>query len=181
MERSDGKDPFHPDTYNKPAPSIKTMLELRAFCAEFFQKRIRSATNTDNDDLTSFLALISYSLNYFARARAVIPELQAPDVEYSNPNPEVKVCLYATRDLRGPPLKKWDFLPEEQAWAKLAKEGMEQFAEYLKSEGMGHEKRLSDASARGSPSKHNSYPSASSKLLVAHVLSQPYRACARES
>lgn len=156
MERLDGKDPFDPNTYNKPAPSIKTMLELRAFCAEFFQKRIRSATDTDNDDVTSFLALISYSPSYFARARAVIPELQAPDVEYSNPNHEVMVFLCATSDLRGPRLQKWDFLPEEQAWAKLAKEGMENLVMSLASERMGHEKRLSDAGTRGSPSKHSS-------------------------
>lgn len=154
MERSDGKDTFHPDTYNKPAPSIKTMLELRAFCADFFQKRIRYATNTDNDDVTSFLALISYSPSYFARARAVIPELQAPDVEYSNPNHEVMVFLYATRDLRGPRLKKWDFLPEEQAWAKLAKDGMKNFVKNLASEGRGHEQQLSDAGAHGPPGKH---------------------------
>lgn len=133
------------------------MLELRAFCAEFFSKRIRSATNTDNtsnDDVASFLALISYSPSYFARARAVIPELQAPDVEYSNP--EVMVFLYSIRDLMGPRLKKGDFLPEEQAWAKLAKEGMENFAKNLATEGIEHEKQLSDVGARGSPSKYKS-------------------------
>ena len=154
MERADGKNPFDQETYIKPAASIKTMLELRAFCADFFDKHVRTGVNTNEGDIASFLALITHSPSFFARARAVIPELQAPDVESFHPNENVQILLYATRNVRGPPGKKWEFLPEEPAWAKLAKDGMENFAKNLVSSGTGHMKQPSDASGRGSPSKY---------------------------
>ena len=154
MERTDGKDPFDPETYSNPTASIETMLELRAFCADFFEKRIRIGTKTDEDAIASFLALISHSPSYFARARAVIPELQAPDVEYANPNNEVKVFLYATSSMRGQSGKKWDLLPEEPAWTELAKEGMKNLEKNLADKEKAHRKQLSDASARGSPSMY---------------------------
>ena len=154
MERSDGKNPFDPETYNTPAPSIQTMLELRAFCADFFQKRIRNGDSTEEEDIASFLALIIHSPSYFARARAVIPELQAPESEYSNPNDNVKVFLYATRGMRGPPGKKWDYLPEEPAWTKLANDGREIVGKDLTYNGTGHKEHLSDASSRTSLRKH---------------------------
>ena len=154
MERSDDKNPFDPDTYDRPALSIKTTLELRAFCAEFFDRHIRTSVKTDEEDIAAFLALITYSQSFFARARAVIPELQAPDVESSHPNENVQVFLYAIRDMRGPPGMKWEFLPEESAWTKLAKEGMDNLARNIANNGTRHNKQASDASARGPSSKH---------------------------
>ena len=65
----------------------------------------------------------------------------------------VKVFVYATRSMRGPEGKKWEFLPEEPAWTKLAKDGMENFARNLASDGAGHKRQLSDMS-RGSPGKY---------------------------
>ena len=160
MERSDGKNPFDPETYNRPAVSIKTMLELRAFCADFFNKHIRTSVDTDEQDIAAFLALITQSSGFFARARAVIPELQVPDVEssLSNENESVQLFLDATRGARGPSGKQWEFLPEEPAWTKLAKDGMEHLAKDLANKGLVHQKQPSDASPRGSPSKHTLTP-----------------------
>lgn len=154
MDRSDGRNPFDPETYNRPAASIKTMLELRAFCADFFDKHVRTSVKIEEEHITIFLALITSSQSFFARARAVIPELQIPDVESSHPNENVQVFLSATRGARGPSGKQWEFLPEESAWMKLAKDGMENFAKNLASNVMGHKKQPSDSSARDSPSKH---------------------------
>lgn len=166
MEPPDGKNPFDPDTYNRPAASIKTMLELRAFCADYFDKHIRNSVNPDEEDVAAFLGLITQSPNFFARARAVIPELQTPDVDLSHLNDlndNVKVFLYATSGVRGPPGKKWEFLPEEPAWSKLAKDGMENLAKNLAKEGKGHQKQASDASSRGSPGKQRRLPPSSPK------------------
>lgn len=157
MERPDGKNPFDPETYIRPAASIKTMLELRAFCTDFFDKHVRTSVNTDEEDIATFLTLITHSPSFFYRARAVIPELQEPDLGSPHPNENVQVILYATRELRGPPGKKWEFLPEEPAWTKLAKDGMENFAKNMAINGMGQKEETSDAGARGSPSKHASY------------------------
>lgn len=156
MERSDGKNPFDPETYTKPAANILTMLELRAFCASFFDTQVRASANTDHEDIAPFLALITHSPIFFARARAVIPELQAPDVESSHPNANVQILLDATRALRGPPGKEWEFLPEEPAWTKLAKDGMEESAKNLADSEVGQEEEPSDAIARNTPSKHTS-------------------------
>lgn len=184
MERPDGKNPFDPDTYTRPAASIKTMLELRAFCADYFDKHIRKSINTNEEDVATFLALITHSPTFFARARAVIPELQAPDVEsshLSDLNDNVKVFLYATRGVRGPPGKNWEFLPEEPAWTKLAKDGMDNLTRNLAKEGKGHQKQASDASSRGSPGKQRAFLQPHENQLTTVVLSDPHGACARES
>ena len=149
MERPDGKDPFDPDTYNRPSGNVTTMLELRAFCAEFFDKRIRNETGTNDQDIQAFITLVCHSSNYFARARAVIPELQGPlDVEPSNWNPHVTYFVLATRAMRGPSDKQWDLLPEEPVWTELARAGMENLEQNLARHGIGHMKQTSEASAQ---------------------------------
>ena len=153
MERQDGRDPFDPDTYGKPAASIKAMLELRAFCADFFQKHIRTSVKTNEEDSVSFLALIMHSPAFFARARAVIPELQAPEVESFHSNQNVQLFLLATQGVRGPPGKEWESLPEEPAWAKLAQDGMENLAKIIANDGTEHKKQLSNASSHSAPCK----------------------------
>lgn len=156
MDRSDGKNPFDPDTYCKPVISIQTMLELRAFCADFFEKHVRNSVNTDDEDIAAFLNLISCSPSFFARARAVIPELQIPEGEPFLPtfNANVRELLLATRGVRGPPGKQWDHMPEELAWAQFIKDGTKNHVENVANDGTGHEKQPSNASARGSSSKH---------------------------
>ncbi len=176
MDRVDGKNPFDPETYIKPAATIQTMIELRAFCAEFFEKHIRTSVGTDEEDIAAFLALITHSPNFFARARAVIPEFKAPDLESSYPNENVRVFLDATRDVRGSLGKEWEFLPEESAWTKLIKDGMD-----MAIRGLGHMKHLSDASARDSPSKHTSILQLGPSSLNINVLSDSSCSCAGES
>ena len=145
-------DPFDPNFYTT---SIQGKLLLRAFCADSFEKIIRSSTNkSDNELVVSFLALINHSPSYFERARAVIPELQAPGSECSNPNHNVQVFLNATSGMRGPPGKKWDLLPEESAWTDFVKEEMENLAKVFADYRKRHQKQLSDASSHGSSSKH---------------------------
>ena len=102
-------------------------------------------------------------------------------MESSHPNQNIQVFLYATDGVRGPPGKKWDFLPEEPAWTKLAKDGMENFAGNLANDGTGHKEQHSDGSAPGSPGKHTFFPSASPGPLIAHVLSGSNCACTGES
>ena len=157
MEPPDNRDPFDSEFYDEPTENNHGMgmLMLRAFCVGFFETSIRSSTNKpDNEHLVSFLVLIKHSPSYFERARAVIPELQAPDPECSHPNHNIQLFLNATRGMRGPPGKKWDLLPEEPTWTRLAKAGMEnlakQFVEYRKR----HQKQLSDASSHGSSGEH---------------------------
>ncbi|CAD6588211.1 MAG: hypothetical protein ASARMPREDX12_003193 [Alectoria sarmentosa] len=170
MDRSDGRNPFDPATYNTPDASIQTMLELRAFCADFFEKHVRTNANLDNEDMASFLNLVTHSPMFFVRAREVIPELQATEVEpphLSDSSHNVQIFLYATRALRGAPGKKWEFFPEESAWTKLVKDGMGMFLKNLANEGKGHKKQASDASIRSSrvnptvlePGKAESKPS----------------------
>ena len=147
MERPDGKNPFDPDTYNRPSGTVATMLELRAFCAEFFGKCIRNNAGTDDSDIQAFITLVCHSSNYFARARAVIPELQGPiDVQSPNWNDHVKYVVSATSAMRGPSDKKWDFLPEEPGWKELARAGMENLEKVLVRHGIGHMKQSSEAS-----------------------------------
>ena len=153
MERPDGRNPFNPDTYAKPAASIKAMLELRAFCADFFQKHIRTSVKTNEEDSVSFLALIMHLPSFFARARAVIPELQAPENDSFHPNQNVQLFLLATQGVRGPPEKKWEFLPEEPPWTKLAQDGMENLAKIIANDGTEHKKQLSNASSHSGPCK----------------------------
>ena len=152
MERSDGKNPLDPETYSKPAPNIQTMLELRAFCADFFHDRVRRSAHVDEEDITSFLALILHSPSYFARAHAVIPELQLSDAESSMLDSHVKVFVCTARGMMGPQPERWDFLPEEPAWAKLVQAGMNTLA----NDSRATKKHLSDATSDGSPSKHAS-------------------------
>ena len=155
MEPPDSRDPFDPELYDRSNTCIQGMLMLRAFCADFFETSIRSSTNkADKEHYVSFLALINHSPSYFERARAVIPELQAPDSECSNPNHNVQLFLKATRGMRGPPGKKWDVLPEESAWNDFAKKGMENLAKDFVDYRKWHQKQLSDASSHGSSSKH---------------------------
>lgn len=158
MDRSDGKNPFEPNTYCKPVISIQTMLELRAFCADFFEKHVRNSDNTDDEDIAAFLNLIICSPSFFARARAVIPELQFPEGEPLLPtfNANVQELLLATRGVRGPSGKQWDHLPEELAWAQFIKNGTKNLVENVANDGNGHEKQPSTVSTRGSSSKYMS-------------------------
>ena len=146
-------DPFDPNLYNGgPIVNIDGMIVLRAFCAHFYHTRIRSSSikaNTEHD--VSFLALIKHSPDFFARARAVIPELQAPDPVCSNPNLNVQIFLNATRGMRGPPDKKWALLPEEEKWNDYARQGEVNLAREIVTR---HQKQSSDASSHGSSSKH---------------------------
>ena len=157
MEPPDNRDPFDPEFYEGPTENNQGigMLMLRAFCVDFFETSIRSNTNKpDNEHLVSFLVLIKHAPSHFERARAVIPELQAPDPESSHPNHNVQVFLNATRGMRGPPGKKWDLLPEEPTWTRLAKVGMENLAKQYVDYSKRHQKRLSYASVLGSSGKH---------------------------
>ena len=156
MDRSDGRNPFDPQTYFIPNRTIQNMLELRAFCADFFEKHVRNRVDTDAADIAAFVTLINYSQDLFARARAVIPELQTPNGEPLLPNSSayVQEVHSATRYMRGPPGLWWEHLPEEPAWAQLIPDGMNQEAKDVVDNEMGHKKQLSDASAHGSSSKH---------------------------
>ena len=155
MEPPDIRNPFDPEYYNRPTTSIQGMLMLRAFCVDFFEKCVRSSTNeADKEHVLSFLALINHSRSYFERARAVIPELQAPDSESSHSNHNVQLFLKATRGMRGSRGKKWDVLPEESAWTDFAREGMEHLAKDFMDYRKQHQKQRSDASSHSSPSKH---------------------------
>ena len=135
------------------------MLELRAFCAEFFDKRIRNNAETNEPDIQAFLALICHSPNYFARARAVIPELQGPtDVESSDWSAHVRDFVSATRVMKDPSDKQWLLLPEEPVWKELVKEGMDAIAKNFAKYGIEHLKQTSDAGAHGVPGKYMSIP-----------------------
>lgn len=150
MDRQDGKNPFDYETYIKPAASIKTMIELRAFCAEFFEKEIAVNNKaTDEVRMTSYLKLITYSPNFFARARAVIPELQTSQEEsFHQSNPNVQAAIDATYILRGHSDTKWEFLPEEPAWSKLVKDERERLVK-------AHERQASNGNFYPSPSEHS--------------------------
>ena len=127
MDHQDGRDPFDAETYSSPM-TIKSMIELRAFCAAFFEDNIRKGTKTiDPDLLARFIALITSSKPFFARARAVIPELQffSQPTGLSCVNPNVQRVLQLTEDLRHMPDTGNGKLIEEAAWSKLAKDGQE--------------------------------------------------------
>ncbi len=129
MERRDGKNPFDAATYTSPA-TIKSMVELRAFCAAFFEEHVRDHSPTsDQKLLNEFISLICHSNLLFARARAVIPELQLQSSKNNtvHENPNVHRVLQLTKDLRGSPDSIWDHLIEESAWTRLAKDGHEQY------------------------------------------------------
>ncbi|MCJ1450909.1 hypothetical protein MMC28_001243 [Mycoblastus sanguinarius] len=123
MDRPDGKDPFDPKTYSFPATTIQTMVELRAMCADFFDREVRVNTNTDQIAMAKFIKLITHTNTFFARARAVIPELQVPQQEVSHSYANIQHVLHATQDHRGPPDKRWDPLTEAPFWSQLTKDG----------------------------------------------------------
>ena len=152
MEPLDSGDLFDPNFYNGTIINLDGMLKLRAFCADFYETNIRSSRiKATTEYVVSFLALIKHSPEFFERARAVIPELQAPDPVCSNPNHNVQIFLNATRGMRGPPGKKWDLLPEEDSWKGYARQAVEIFAtDFMKQ----YQKQSSDASSHGSSSKH---------------------------
>ncbi len=129
MERRDGRNPFDIATYTLPA-TIKSMIELRAFCAAFFEEHVRdSSSTTDQELLDQFSTLICHSTLLFARARAVIPELQRPIPKNTlmQMNPNIQRVLQRSEDLCGLPDSSWDHLIEESAWTRLAKDGEVQF------------------------------------------------------
>ena len=101
----------------------------------------------------SFLALIMHSPSFFARARAVIPELQAPEIDSFHPNQNVQLFLLATQGVRGPPGKEWEFLAEEPAWTKLAQDGMENLAKMSAKDMTEHKKQPSNANSHSTPGK----------------------------
>lgn len=129
MERRDGKDPFDAATYTSPA-TIKSMIELRAFCAAFFEEHVRDHSPTNSPKLLDrFLDLICHSNLLFARARAVIPELQLQNSKSKlmHSNPSIQRVLQLTEELRGSPDSIRDHLIEESAWTRLAKDGQVQY------------------------------------------------------
>lgn len=160
MDRQDSKDPLDPKTYNSPA-TIKSMIELRAFCAAFFEEHIRGSTEaTDQALLIKYITFITSSKSFFARARAVIPELQlsVPASTLSKMNPNIQRVLELTEDLRRSPDTEPGKLVEDSAWSKLAKGGLEQRAkqdERLAKESKGHTKQSSGASSSSRPGKHS--------------------------
>lgn len=127
MERSDGKDPFLMATYYAPSGfNITTMVELRAFCAGFFELiRTKAATQ---EQLNKFLTLITVSSTLFARARAVIPELQVTEDVTTHPNSNTERVLIATKPFRGTPATTWGSLPDDPVWSQLADDGLKQIA-----------------------------------------------------
>lgn len=130
MERQDGKDPFDAKTYNSPA-TISTMIELRAFCAAFFELNIRANTAIEETLFAKFITLITTSTKFFARAQAVVPELQGQQNETTYVNPNVQRVLQGTLELHSSNPKDWENLIEESAWTRLAQDGQEQFAKEL--------------------------------------------------
>ena len=158
MDRQDGKDPFDPKTYTSPA-TIKSMIELRALCAGFFEQYVRGNEKAINEDLiVKFITLITSSKFLYARARAVVPELQplvSPQGFVRN-NPNLQHVLQMTEALRHMPEMEPSKLPEESAWSKLAKDGREQhlkdFAQ-LSTESTAHKKQAGGDASPPWPSK----------------------------
>ena len=106
------------------------MLELRAFCAAFFEEHIRDNTAaTARELLDAFSNLICHSPLLFARARAVIPELQLhiPESEMTQLNPNIQRVLQVVENCGRSSDCIGDHLIEESAWTRLAKDGQEQF------------------------------------------------------
>jgi len=114
--------PFDPAKYTNPS-TITKMTSLRQFCFEHFETHIRASPSrpaSHDENLVGFIELITASEPIFARARAVIPELQVPkqDTEIHHDNGKIQFLLIATNEMRGPPGKVWDVLPEEAVWRK---------------------------------------------------------------
>ena len=125
MERQDGRDPFDPQTYySENGLTITTMVELRVFCASFFESHVRHNMNHNPEEtMTKFIKLITDSEFFFARARAVIPELQAPNTVSFHEDINICHILLETQKFRGPPGKKWSIHADESAWSKLSNDG----------------------------------------------------------
>ena len=104
------------------------MIELRHFIADYFTTHIRaehtptaSSGNLDEDqhNFQAFIRLVTYSPAFFARARAVVPELQLHHSEdVSHLNLKIEALLKATMDLRGGDDRRGQDLPEEIVWQK---------------------------------------------------------------
>ena len=125
MERQDGRDPFEPQTYySENGLTITTMVELRVFCASFFESHVRHNMDpTPEETMTKFIKLITDSDFFFARARAVIPELQVPNTVSFHENINTCRILLETQKFRGLPGKKWSIHADESAWSKLSNDG----------------------------------------------------------
>ena len=153
MDRQDGKDPFDYHTYYaENGLTIATMIEFRAFCAGFFECHVRSSTPTNEASMAKFIKLITRAEVLFARARAVIPELQVPQDQSSHENANIRRVLLATQQLRGSNTKPWGNQPDELAWLKLANDG-QALVDKEGKEGKGHVKQASNAGGQASPSK----------------------------
>lgn len=119
------KDPYDAKTYTNPA-SIDSMINLRVFCADYFERNIRNNnTGQANENIENFINLITTSLTIFGRARAVIPELQVPSDVSSHSNPEIQRLLAATPSLRGQRGRYWAILPEESVWYRMTQDGFD--------------------------------------------------------
>ena len=128
MGEKDG-DPFDPKTYSLPM-TIASMIKLRAFCAAFFEEHIRDRTKAiDQDLLAKFIKLITFNEYFFARAQAVIPELQSltPLDGIPHMSSNIQRVLELTEHLRRGVDKSPITLPENPVWSKLAKDGLEQY------------------------------------------------------
>ena len=125
MERQDGRDPFDPQTYySENGITITTMVELRVFCASFFESHVRHNMDpAPEDTVTKFIKLITDSNFFFARARAVIPELQVPNTVSFHEDINICRILLETQKFRGPPGKKWSIHADDSAWSKLSNDG----------------------------------------------------------
>ena len=143
----DRPDVFDPETYTSPM-TIDSMIRLRAFCAEFFKENVRGNTEkaTDEELLDKFTTLITTSRPIFARARAVIPELQVPPRQIELINPRIRRVLQLTEQLNGSPESGWSALPEDAVWARLTGDGQElreREADIQKRAGVGYGRQAS--------------------------------------
>ena len=75
------------------------------------------------ETMARFIKLITDSEFFFARARAVIPELQVPNTVSFHENINTCRILLETQRLRGPPGKRWSIHADESAWSKLSNDG----------------------------------------------------------
>ena len=154
MELQDGRDPFDRQSYySETGLTIATMTKLRAFCTSFFDRSVRHKTDPTNEEMISkFIKLITHSDFFFARARAVIPELQVPNTVISHENIDICRILIETQKFRGSPGKKWSITPDESAWSKLSEDGRAM----LERQSKEHKEQLGDASAQSLTSSKSS-------------------------
>ena len=107
---------------------------------------------TPEDMMTKFIKLITDSDFFFARARAVIPELQVPNTVSFHENINTSRILLETQRFRGPPGKKWSIHADESAWSKLSHDGRAM----LEKKASEHREQGSDVIA--SPVTSSTYP-----------------------